>query len=347
MDEGGQPLSDRPSFSGTHSSMLLIHKASQGVQGEYRCQVNLGSVQLSTSPVQVTVTFPQDKQRLPNFYSSLKEVPQDSWPIVGPNTFVDVALLDTMRGSKPSVVEREVDEVLKTNLKLTGNLIEAFRQYKEGALFILEGRPGSGKTTLTCKIAKNWVNGKMLSNASKVFLGSIRKDYYKMELFKSFYHSKTQAYVEQLEECGGKGSCFILDGYDEFINLQNDQSVIHQLIHKSYLPLAMVILTSCPVATATLRCKATSRFETLGYTMKCFEEFVNLYPFQTISEDDKIIIQLKDFLKACSNVLNMCYLPFNASMICFLFDQFGEVKNSPKTETEIYKLFILAVVFEN
>ena len=110
---------------------------------------------MSTSPVQVTVTFPPDKQCLLDFYSSLKQVPQDSWPIVGPNTFVDVALLDTMRGSKPSVVEGEVDDVLQTNPKSTVRLIEAFGQYEEGALIILEGRPGSGKTTLTCKITKD------------------------------------------------------------------------------------------------------------------------------------------------------------------------------------------------
>ena len=336
-----KPLSDNSSFSGTHSSMLLIHKVSQGVQGEYNCRVSLGSVQLSTSPVQVTVTFQPDKQCLLNLYSSLKEVPQDSWPIVGPNTFVDVALLDTMRCSKPSVVEGEVDDVLQTNLKSTVSLIEAFGQYKEGALMILEGCPGSGKTTLTCKITKDWVNGKMLRNASKVFLVSLRHDCDKMELFKSFYHSKAQAYVEQLEECGGKGSCFILDGYDEFSISQGDQSVFHQLINKTYLPLAMIILTSRPVAIATLRPRATRRFESLGFTKKSFEEFVYLYPFQT--EGDEINLQINDFLKVCSNVLNMCYLPFNASMICFLFDQFGEIENAPKTETEIYKLFILAV----
>ena len=67
----------------------------------------------------------------------------------------------------------------------------------------------------------------MLKNASKVFLVSLRKDYDKMELFKSFYQGKAQAYVEQLEECGVKGSCFIVDGYDEFSNSQGDQSVIH------------------------------------------------------------------------------------------------------------------------
>ena len=30
-------------------------------------------------------------------------------------------------------------------------------------------------------------------------------------------------------------------------------------------------------------------------------------------------------------------------MICFMFDQFREIENVPKTETEIYKLLILAI----
>ena len=37
-------------------------------------------------------------------------------------------------------------------------------------------------------------------------------------------------------------------------------------------------------------------------------------------------------------------LSFNANMICFLFDQFREVEERvPKTESEVYKLFIQAV----
>ena len=181
----------------------------------------------------------------------------------------------------------------------------------------------------------------MLRKANKVFLVSLRKDYDKMELFKRFYQFKAQIYVEQLEECGGKCLCFIQDGYDEFSNSQGEPPVIHQLIHKTYLPLAMVILTSRPVATATLP-EATRRFESLGFTKKCFQEFVKLYPFQGTSEEDQsaiIKLQLNDFLKACFNVLNMCYLPFNSSMICFLFDQFREMEKMPKTETEIQSFY--------
>jgi len=115
----GQPLSDSLSFSGTHSSVLLIHKASQGIQGKYCCLVNHGTVQLSTSPVQVTVTYPPDKQCLLNFYSSLKDIPENSWPILGPDTFIDVALLNKMPGTGPSIVEGEVEDILETKSTLS------------------------------------------------------------------------------------------------------------------------------------------------------------------------------------------------------------------------------------
>ena len=337
------PLPESLSFTGTRSSMLLIHKASQGVQGKYCCHVNIGSVQLLTTPVQVTITFPPEKQCLLNLYSSLKEVHQDTWPMVAPNTFVDVALIDIMQESKPNLVKDELDDILETKSRSILSLLKAFSHYEEGALIILEGRPGSGKTTLTCKITKDWVNGKTLKNANKVFLLSLRKDYDRFELFKSFYQTKARVHIDQIEDADGKETCFILDGYDEFSNSHGDQSVIHQLIHKRYLPLAMVILTSRPVATASLRPKATRRYEILGFSKKCFHEFVDLYPFQNNFDERQAKVQLKDFLKTCSNVLNLCYLPCNASMICFLIDHIGEVKNTLKTETEIYKLFILAV----
>ena len=52
---------------------------------------------------------------------------------------------------------------------------------------------------------------------------------------------------------------------------------------------------------------------------------------------------LMTYLKACTNVLNMCYLPINASIICFVYSQnLGD--SIPKTETEIYESFVIAII---
>ena len=101
-----------------------------------------------------------------------------------------MALIYARNSSIPSVVEGEVDDILQTKQKSTVSLVEAFSQYKEGALIMLEGRPGSGKTTLTFKFTKDWVNGKMPRKANKEFLVLLCKDCEKVELIKSFYQCK-------------------------------------------------------------------------------------------------------------------------------------------------------------
>ena len=105
----------------------------------------------------------------------------------------------------------------------------------------------------------------------------------------------------------------------------------------------MVIVTSRPVATVTLRSKATRKVEILGFTKKNFNEFVNSYPFESSKMVNLTKSNLMTYLKACTNVLNMCYLPVNASIICFIYSQnLGE--SLPKTETEIYESFVIAII---
>ena len=76
-------------------------------------------------------------------------------------------------------------------------------------------------------------------------------------------------------------------------------------------------------------------------------KFVNTYPFEKLMEStedlDSTKSKLMTYLKACTNVLNMCYLPINACIICFLYSQNLE-DNMPKTETEVYKSLVVAIV---
>ena len=212
-------------------------------------------------------------------------------------------------------VEGEIEAILEKRERV--HYEDAFSKYEKGALVLVEGRPGSGKTH---KITKDWANGMVLQNVHMVFLISLRKDIKKSGIFKTFFQSRSKVSQTELEESSGGRVCFILDGYDEYSPRLGDKSVINQLIHKTYLPLAMVILTSRPVATAELRPKATRRVEILGFTKKQFIKFVNSYPFERLIEStdelDSTKSKLTTYLKACTDVLNICYLPNNACIIC-------------------------------
>ena len=341
----GQPLSESLAFSGTCSAMLLINQANQGREGEYHCHLSRGSEQLITSKVAVTVIYPPEKKCLINLYKALGEIPQDSWPFISANTFVDLALIKSSKVTDSSFfIEREMEDILEKREKV--EYTDAFGKYERRALVLVEGRPGSGKTTLAHKIAKDWANGKVLQNVCLVLLISLRKDQEKSEIYQTVFQSPSEVFQRKLEETSGDGICFILDGYDEYSPRHGDKSVINQLIKKIYLPLAMVIVTSRPVATVTLRPKATRRVEILGFTKKFFNEFVNSYPFESFVNSEMVNLtksSLMTYLKACTNVLNMCYLPINASMICFVYSQnLGD--SIPKTETEIYESFVIAII---
>ena len=223
---------------------------------------------------------------------------------------------------------------------------DAFGKYERRALVLVEGRPGSGKTTFAHKIAKDWANGTVLQNVCLVLLISLRKYQEKSEIYQTVFQSQSEVFQRKLEETSGDGICFILDGYDEYSPRHGDKSVINQLIQKTNLPLAMVIVTSRPVATVTLRPKATRRIEILGFTKKIFNEVINSYPFECFVNSEMVNLaksNLMTYLKACTNVLNMCYLPINASIICFGYSQnLGD--SISKTETDIYESFVIAII---
>ena len=88
----GRPLSESSDFSGTCSEILLINQASLGAEGEYYCQVSCGRQQMTSTPATITVIYPPDKECLISLYSSLSEVPDDSWPLASAKTFIDLVI---------------------------------------------------------------------------------------------------------------------------------------------------------------------------------------------------------------------------------------------------------------
>ena len=250
-------------------------------------------------------------------YTAQPEVPRDTWPPVSSKKYINLALIRqeqvnygaqyahlTIRGDMDDILQHkeviEYDQVLK-NLRC-------------GELILIEGRPGSGKTTFVHKITRDWaitMNG-----------GGMR-----LNLFMDLKVSK-----ELIEERNGKGVCFIFDGFDEFSPPDGEKSIVHKTIYKEYLSQSTVIVASRPAAIAELRQRANKVIEVVGFKKEQIFEYFDHYPFSSKSKS----AELKAYLSVHFNILHMCYLPVHAAMVGFLFEVTGEV---PQTETEIYKQF--------
>ena len=349
----GQPLLDGADFSGVSSNMLYINRASQDTEGKYCCCVSNGSKTVCSDEINLMVIYPPEKEHLIKLYSLMEsEVPKDSWPPVGNSTFINLVLIKQSPISRCDyyTVRGDMDDILES--KEVVEYEEVFREYREGALVLVEGRPGSGKTTLVHKVTRDWATGrKVLQGAKMVFLITLRllnfskKDQSLLEVLEVFYGGEVlrKSVEHDLQECGGKGACFIIDGLDEYQHKNKKESVIYQLIDKKCLPFSMVIVASRPVATNKLRESCSRRVEVIGFSKSQINEYVETYPF---NGSDKVVSnmvsKLKLYLDRHPNILHMCYLPVHAAMICFLFSQLEG--NIPHTETQIYEQFTISTL---
>ncbi len=342
----GQPLSEGTSYQGTSSSILLVshrNMASQHIEGRYVCEVEgIGR----SREISVSIEYPDRIQCLLNTYIPLREVPNDTWPPVGTESFVELALIkresDILKEYDYSV-RGDMDDILSKKEKISYK--ECFGKYRSGVLLVVEGRPGVGKTTLAHKVTRDWsTGGKVLVGADLVFLVSLRilnarkRDSNLSELLHDFFNTINRDFINYLESQQGNKSCFILDGLDEYKNYNNRDNIIYNLINKK-ISKAMIIVLSRPVGNKKLKINGDVRMEILGFKSNQIDHYISSY-FQ--SEPDKAC-NLKKYLDLHINVLHMCYLPVHAAMICYIYTQ-CEADNIPSTETEIYEHFTLLTI---
>ena len=279
-------------------------------------------------------------------------MPIDSWPPVGNSTYINLVLIKQSPISRCDyyTVRGDMDDILVSKERVEYE--EVFTEYREGALVLIEGRPGSEKTTLVHKVSRDWATGrKVLQGAKMVFLITLRllnfsgRDRSLLDILEEFYDGEVlrKKIEHDLQECGGKGACFIIDGLDEYEHKNDKESVIYQLIYKQCLRFSMVIVASRPVATDEVKKCSAKRIEVIGFTKSQIFDYVQTYPF---NGSDKVLSETISKLKAYSdrhpNVLHMCYLPVHAAMICFLFRQLEG--NIPHTETQIYEQFTISTL---
>lgn len=205
---------------------------------------------------------------------------------------------------------------------------------------LIEGAPGYGKTVLLKEIAYEWAQGELLVNSLLVFLVLLRDpNVQKISNLNEFMYycygmSKTsEACADYIFKKGGEDVTFLLDGYDELPSKLQRVGFIANIINHKVLPKSSVVVTSRPHATACLRSYATCHVDIIGFA----KENLHYYILQSLRTEPEKSQKLLKYLDDHPAIMSLCYAPFNATVLLWLFKQGISL---PKSSTDMYNCFI-------
>ena len=326
------------------NNILCVNDSSLSSKGTYTCQLSDGLYTCTSRPIHLTVDISSLTRVLVDRYSSQPEVPEDSWPPSGANTYINLALIKPGNIEKAgeyarSTIQGNIDDIMTDKESIEYDMV--FTNLESAARLLIEGRPGSGKTTLVHRFSKDWASGKLnMRNIKLLFLVHLRGFFNNphitlRDIIKLYYpdESMVDVITHEAEESSGEGLCFILDGLDEYRPKLKNTTFIFKLIKRLHLPNAVVIIASRPAASFQLRKMADKNIEVIGFLKAQVYEYVEKYPF--IATDNGK--DLRKYLEQHPNVHHMCYLPIHAAMVCYLFNIMDGAL--PRTETEMYTDF--------
>ena len=194
--------------------------------------------------------------------------------------------------------------------------------YSQGRkIFLIEGAPGAGKSTMAWHMCQMWERGELFEEFEIVLFVQLRDPIIQSaqsleDLFPDDLKMKSEV-VRAVQYCGGHQVLIVLDGWDEFPPGLDGNSIIKRLIcGPSHLNMqfSALIITSRPIATAELQRHATFRIEIVGFMPSEVEGY-----FAEAIGDPHIEKKLKALLKERPVIEACCYLPMNAAIITHVF----------------------------
>ena len=246
-------------------------------------------------------------------------------------------------------ISGKVDDILRA--KIPVELKDILRStYHGGDVVLVEGAPGSGKSTFTIHICKKWGRGELFEQFSVVILVQLRDPAVQRaksitDLLPCQDVAVAQEYASEIIATNGRGILWVLDGWDELPpHLQQDsifRSLLSQRSHahkEKMLHENSVIVTSRPISSGDLHPVVSSRIEVLGFT----PEEQRQYFTECLKGDSQALGALLQKIKENPMVQSICYLPLNAAFVVHTFKYKGQ--SLPNTVYEIYLSVITSIV---
>ena len=225
--------------------------------------------------------------------------------------------------------------------KVPVKLEEIFQLDEEKRKVILiEGAPGSGKSTLSWDICQRWGAGKLFQEFEAVVLVQVRdpeaqKASEIVGLLPVEDRSMAASVAAEIVACRGRKVLFVIDGWDEGGSSLPETSAIRRLTQLGLCCESSVIVTSRPIASGDLQPLASSRIEIVGFAPAELRQYFS----ECLEGDCRAVEKLMGRIQEHPGVEGSCYLPLNAAIIVHLF--LSEGQTIPSTQYGIFSAVVL------
>ena len=228
-------------------------------------------------------------------------------------------------------IRGQIDDILleKSPIKLE----EIFSKIEgERKVILIDGAPGSGKTSLTVNVCQRWSRGELFEEFTVVILVQLRDPAVQSakcitDLLPCRNREMAEEVARAITASDGRGVLWVLDGLDELPSNLRNKSFLRDVIippAESPISLSSVIVTSRPISSGDLCELASSRIEVLGFT----KEEQRQYFTECLKGDTKAVDTLTERLSENPGIEGSCYLPLNAFIVAHLYLSDGSVPNT-------------------
>ena len=302
---------------------------------------------VSTTPPQTNAQFSFENEKLVWYGNYLKErhlqvhisVNSNKWLPSPTQKFINLAIIKKERIQRGKIDDKfvkksirgQIDDILleKSPIKLE----EIFSKIEgERKVILIDGAPGSGKTSLTVHVCQRWSRGELFEEFTVVILVQLRDPAVQSaksiaDLLPSRDDQMAEEVARAITASDGRGVLWVLDGFDELPSNLRKKSFLREMIIpsvKSPISLSSVIVTSRPISSGDLCELVSSRIEVLGFT----REEQRQYFTECLKGDTKAVDTLTERLSEKPGIEGSCYLPLNASIVAHLYLSDGSVPNT-------------------